>query len=181
MPDDSTPTTIPDLKIEVWAIGRPQPYPMNARIITDVAIDKVAASIDRFGWQQPIVVDDQGVVVVGHTRLLAAKKLKLKQVPVHVMRGVPQTRIDEYRLADNRTAQETLWDLDILAKEMRLLTERGVDLGATGFDEPERERYLANEATADSVAALANAERSRTGASGATITCPRCRKSWVRP
>ena len=73
-----------DLQVCVWPIDRVIPYARNARKIPQKAIDKVAASIKEFGWRQPIVVDPDGVVVVGHTRLLAARKLSLADVPVHV-------------------------------------------------------------------------------------------------
>jgi hypothetical protein len=73
-----------DLKVCWWPIDKPIPYARNSRKIPERAIDKVAASIKEFGWRQAIVVDKDGVIICGHTRLLAAKKLGLKQVPVHV-------------------------------------------------------------------------------------------------
>jgi ParB-like chromosome segregation protein Spo0J len=72
------------MKIELWPIDKPIPYARNARKIPQSAIDKVAASIKEFGWRQPIVVDVNRVIVVGHVRLLAAKQLGEKKVPVHV-------------------------------------------------------------------------------------------------
>ena len=72
------------MEIEFWPIDRPVPYAKNPRKIPQSAIDKVAASIKEFGWRQSIVVDAEGVIVVGHTRLLAARKLGLLEVPVHV-------------------------------------------------------------------------------------------------
>jgi ParB-like chromosome segregation protein Spo0J len=69
---------------EYWPIDKPVPYARNARKISQKAIDKVAASLAEFGWRQAIVVDDEGVIVCGHTRLLAAKKLGMAEVPVHV-------------------------------------------------------------------------------------------------
>jgi Gamma-butyrobetaine hydroxylase-like, N-terminal/ParB-like nuclease domain len=73
-----------DLQVCWWDIDKVIPYARNSRKIPQRAIDKVAASIQEFGWRQPIVVDKDFVVICGHTRLLAAKKLGLKQVPVHV-------------------------------------------------------------------------------------------------
>ena len=67
------------MKIEQWSIDRPQHYERNARKISDLAIEKVARSIKEFGWKQPIVVDAKGVVIVGHTRLLAAKSLEFRR------------------------------------------------------------------------------------------------------
>jgi hypothetical protein len=73
-----------DLKVCWWPTDKPLAYSRNSRKIPERAIDKVAASIKEFGWRQAIVVDKDGVIICGHTRLLAAKKLGLKQVPVHV-------------------------------------------------------------------------------------------------
>jgi len=72
------------MEIELWSTDRPVPYSKNPRKIPQSAIDKVAASIKEFGWRQSIVVNAEGVIVVGHTRLLAARKLGLLEVPVHV-------------------------------------------------------------------------------------------------
>ena len=73
-----------ELAVESWPIDRPIPYPNNPRVVPQSAIDKVAVSITQFGFRQPIVVDEQAFVIVGHTRLLAAKQLALAEVPVHV-------------------------------------------------------------------------------------------------
>jgi ParB-like chromosome segregation protein Spo0J len=95
------------MKIEIWPINRPIPYARNARIIPQAAIDKVAGSISEFGFRQPIVIDKDGIIVAGHTRLLAAQKLGLKEVPVHVASELTPIQIKAYRLADNRVNQES--------------------------------------------------------------------------
>ena len=81
------------MKIEIWPIEKPIPYARNARKISDAAVAKVAASIKEFGFRQPIVVDTEGVIVAGHTRLLAARKLGLTEVPVHVATGLTPAQI----------------------------------------------------------------------------------------
>ena len=73
-----------DLRVTNWPINRPIPYSRNARKVPPKAIDKVAASLQEFGFRQPIVVDAAGVIIVGHTRLLAAKQLGWREAPVHV-------------------------------------------------------------------------------------------------
>lgn len=113
------------------------PYARNARVISDVAIDKVAASIKEFGWRQPIVVDDQNVIIAGHTRLLAAKKLGLKVVPVHVAVGLTPAQVKAYRLADNRTHDESRWDEQMLSIELAELSDFDIGLDLTGFDTDE--------------------------------------------
>lgn len=132
------------MNIEMWPIDRPTPYDKNPRKITDKAVDKVAEAIKQFGFRQPIVVDKAGVIVVGHTRLRAAKKLGFKEVPVHTADLTPE-QAKAYRLADNRVGEETSWLDDQLAQELLALQELGVDLSITGFDERELLTYLSND------------------------------------
>jgi len=129
------PTT--RLAVTWWPIGRLHPYERNPRSVSDEAVRKVADSIAEFGWRQPIVVDEQGEVVVGHTRLLAARRLGEAKVPVHVARGLTPEQIRAYRLADNRTNEETTWDKGLLAQELAELEAAGVDLELTAFDADE--------------------------------------------
>ena len=120
--------------IEQWPIDRPIPYARNARKISDKAVDKIAASIKEFGWQQPIVVDRDGVIIAGHTRLQAARKLQLTAVPVHVAKDLTDGQVKAYRLMDNRSHQETDWDLGLLAPELADLQAMSADLALTGFE-----------------------------------------------
>lgn len=99
-------------------IGQVQPYYRNPRRIPQEAIDAVAESIHLYGYQQPIVVDQQMVVVVGHTRLLALKKLGFTEVPVLVT-DLPEDKVREYRLIDNKTSEMTSWDTHALVLELR--------------------------------------------------------------
>src|SRR5713226_9947187 len=91
------------MRVEMWDVSKIKPYPNNPRI-NDAAVDAVAASIREFGFRQPIVVDEQGVIVVGHTRYLAAIKLGMTEVPVHVAVGLSPAQARAYRIADNQTA-----------------------------------------------------------------------------
>src|SRR5947208_17031303 len=100
--------------VVMWNIERVIPYIRNSRKIPERAIDKVAASIKEFGWRVPIVVDRDGVVICGHTRLLAAKKLGLQHVPVHVADNLTAAQVKAYRLMDNRSHEDTDWDLELL-------------------------------------------------------------------
>src|SRR5437764_15328718 len=102
------------MKIEIWPTDKPIPYARNARKIPQSAIDKVAGSIAEFGFRQPIVVDNAGIIVAGHTRLLAAQKLGLSEVPVHVASELTPIQIKAYRLADNRVNQESSFDDTLL-------------------------------------------------------------------
>lgn len=89
------------MKVENWDIEKVKPYDKNPRK-NDDAVEATANSIKEFGWQQPIVVDNDGVIIVGHTRLKAAKKLKLNTVPVTVASDLSEDQVKAYRLADNK-------------------------------------------------------------------------------
>src|ERR1700726_3533378 len=110
--------------------------------INDAAIDAVAASIKEFGFRQPIVVDEQGVIIVGHTRYFAALKLGMTEVPVHVAVGLTPAQARAYRIADNQTATLSSWDEDKLPLELMGLQEMGFDLAMTGFSCDELLRLL---------------------------------------
>lgn len=99
-----------------------RPYPNNPRNITDEAVSAVKESLERFGWQQPIVVDKDGVIVVGHTRYRAATELGMERVPVVVMEGSAEA-VNAYRIADNRTSEFAQWDDSKLAVELREFDE----------------------------------------------------------
>jgi ParB-like chromosome segregation protein Spo0J len=94
------------LTVVWWPIGRPKPYARNARKWTKSAIEKVAASIKEFGWVQPIVCDNEDVIVIGHLRLAAAHFLELTEVPVHVASNLSPAQIKALRIADNRTTRK---------------------------------------------------------------------------
>ena len=91
------------------------PYPGNPRL-NDAGVEAVARSIQKFGFRQPIVVDEHGVIVVGHTRHKAALRLGLETAPVHVAAGLTEAQLRAYRIADNQTATLSDWDNDKLAR-----------------------------------------------------------------
>jgi len=132
------------LTVEWWEVERPVPYTRNARICPAQAVEKVAASIRQFGFRQPIVVDASGVVIAGHTRLAAAKQLGLAKVPVHIAGDLSPAQAKAYRLADNRTAEETSWDLELLPLELEGLIELEYDLAPLGFEKDELAELLSN-------------------------------------
>ncbi|MEZ6152368.1 MAG: ParB N-terminal domain-containing protein [Pirellulaceae bacterium] len=132
------------MKIEFWPITKPRPYPGNPRI-NDGAVDAVAISLREFGFRQPIVVDTDGVVVCGHTRLKAAQKLGLDKVPVHIATDLTDDQIRAYRIADNQTATIAEWNMDLLPIELSELKAANYDLGMLGFDAEELARILGGE------------------------------------
>ena len=154
------------MQIENWPITRPKPYPKNARKWSNQAIEKVAASIREYGWRQPVVVDANDVIVIGHLRCAAGRFLGLTEVPVHVARDLTPAQIRGLRLADNRTNQEASWDDELLGPELVELSELGFDLGLTGFNESELDVFLRDpldEARADEVPPLPDVAATRPG------------------
>jgi DNA modification methylase len=127
--------------VEYIDVERVIPYEKNPRI-NDAAVDAVAASIQEFGWNVPIVCDEQLVIIAGHTRLKAALKLGLKKVPVYIARDLTPAQAKAYRIADNQTATLSRWDEDLLPLELAGLQELGFDLSLTGFSGDELLRLL---------------------------------------
>ncbi len=122
------------MKIIQVSLDKIIPYARNPRVNTQSAVDKVKSSIHEFGWQQPIVVDKEYIIIAGHTRYLAAKQLGLTEVPVHVAEHLTPAQIQAYRITDNRSAQESKWDDELLKIELFDLKSMDYDLGLTGFD-----------------------------------------------
>lgn len=129
------------MKIKQVAINEVIPYARNPRKNTD-AITKVAASLKEYGWQQPIVVDKEMVVIAGHTRLEAARKLGMENVPVQIADNLTDAQVKAYRIADNRVSQEAEWDIDLLKIELGDLDDLDFDLLLTGFDDDELNAML---------------------------------------
>ena len=110
-----------------------KPSPRNPRITPDSAIDTVAESIKRFGFRQPIVVDEDNFIIIGHVRHQASLRLDLPEVPVHVAIGLSEAEVDALRLVDNRTAELTDWDEALLNQELAVLAARSDGNDMTGI------------------------------------------------
>lgn len=130
------------MKVEMRPTESVKPYEKNPRH-NESAVDAVSESIRLYGFRQPIVVDMDGVIVVGHTRWKAAAKLGLKEVPVHVAEDLTPEKARAYRIADNQTATLASWDVDLLVGELDALKGLGVDLGGLGFPEQELANLMA--------------------------------------
>ena len=131
------------MEVKLENIDRIKPYEGNPRQ-NDRAVDAVAASLGEFGFRQPIVVDEAGVIIVGHTRWKAAKKLGLANVPVHVAKDLSAQQAKAYRLADNQTASIAAWDTDLLSIELKDLQVADFDLDLLGFNEGDLSVLLDN-------------------------------------
>ncbi|MDD3587867.1 MAG: ParB N-terminal domain-containing protein [Thermoguttaceae bacterium] len=117
------------------------PYHNNPRNI-EKAIDPVAASIKEYGFLQPIVVDADMVIIVGHVRYHAAKKLGLAKVPVLVASNLTPDQVKAYRIADNKAGEIAEWDFDLLPVELSELQGIGIDMTEFGFSEKELTKLL---------------------------------------
>lgn len=124
------------MKVIEVPIEQIKPYENNPRI-NDDAVHETANSIKEFGWQQPIVVDKDNVIIVGHTRLKAAKELKLKKVPVVIADTLSEQQVKAYRLADNKTGELADWDMELLDIELDDIVD--LDMSDFGFDDIEED------------------------------------------
>ena len=118
------------------------PYDKNPRNNAG-AVESTANSIKEFGWQQPIVVDKDNIIIVGHTRLKAAEKLNLDTVPVVVADNLSDEQVKAYRLADNKTGELADWDMALLSEELEGIAE--LDMGDFGFELAEDEEEVVDD------------------------------------
>lgn len=130
-------------KVELWEVERLVPFEKNAKIHTDEQVDTLVGLIKRYGFTQPIVVDADGVIIAGHGRRLAARKMGLKKVPVIVRSDLTKAEADALRLADNQAAS-TQYDTELVQEELARLNDLDVDLSALGYDEKELEFLTAD-------------------------------------
>jgi DNA modification methylase len=125
-----------------WAIDNLLPYARNARTHSPEQVAQIAASIVEFGWTSPILAGSDGIIIAGHARLLAARKLGMTEVPVIVLDGLSEIQRRALVLADNRLALNAGWDEAMLRVELESLKEDGFDLDLVGFTDEEVEELL---------------------------------------
>jgi len=129
------------MNIELRNINEVKPYEKNPRI-NEGAVEAVAKSIKEFGFRQPLVIGADGVIICGHTRLKAAKKMGLEKVPVHVATDLSPEQIKAFRIADNKTGEIAEWDYELLPIELSELQGMDFDLSLLGFDTSELEQLM---------------------------------------
>jgi hypothetical protein len=142
--DEASSIVLPG-KLEHWPIERLRPYEKNPRTHSLEQITKIAASLLEFGWTNPILVDGKAGIIAGHGRLLAARELGMKTVPVIVIPYLTETQKRALVLADNRLALDAGWDEELLAEELRALEGLDFNLELTGFDLDELQDLLDGE------------------------------------
>ena len=131
-----------DLSIKYKSVDDLIPYVNNSRTHSDEQVTQVAASIKEFGFTNPILIDENNGIIAGHGRLMAAKKLKLEQVPTITLVGLTEAQRKAYIIADNQLALNSGWDLDMLRVEFEQLAELDFDLSLIGFDDNVVEKLL---------------------------------------
>ena len=177
----------PSMKVEAWPLDRIKPYAGNPRKISETAVDKVAASLKKYGWRQPIVVCAAGEIVAGHTRKRAAELILERgesipnwpdpaKAPVHPS-GMDETEARAYRLADNRAGEEASWDLRLLEFEFELLAEVEFDFEDTLFDAAELIDLGVVEATFEPGA---ETDQGALDQLNPNLKCPACGHEWTQ-
>ena len=135
----STKDPMTNLQVVTWPVEKLIPYARNARTHSDEQVAQIAASIAEFGWTNPILAGADGIVIAGHARLLAARKLRMTEVPVIVLDHLTESQRRALVLADNRLALNAGWDEEMLRVEMAALEEDGFNLEMVGFTDEEIE------------------------------------------
>ena len=133
-------TFMPEIsQIEHWELSRIQPYDNNAKLHPQEHVDQIAASIEEFDFLDPVAVDENGVLLEGHGRLLAAKAQGMASIPVIQVTGLSETQKVAYRLAHNKLTMNTEFDSEALKLDFDILNDLDFDLNLTGFDAAEVE------------------------------------------
>jgi DNA modification methylase len=133
---------MPNLQVVTWPVEKLIPFARNARTHSVEQVAQIAASITEFGWTSPILTGSDGVIIAGHARLLAARKLGMTEVPVIVLDHLSETQRRALVLADNRLALNAGWDEEMLKVELESLQEDGFNLDIVGFTDEEIEALL---------------------------------------
>ena len=136
-------------RIEHWPLARLQPYAKNAKMHGPEQVARIAASMAEFGWTVPCLVGEDGELIAGHGRILAATQLGLSAAPVIVLGHLSEAQRRAYRLADNKLTELGTWDEALLSAELQDLLAEDYDLSLIGFDDGELDALLSGEADAD--------------------------------
>lgn len=171
------------LRVEEWPIARLRDYERNPRK-NDGAIDRMVTAIKEFGFRIPVVAKSDGLVVDGHLRLKAARKLNMETVPVALADDLTDAQIKAFRIAVNKSAEWAEWDDALLKIELDDLKAMQFDVGLTGFDEAELAAIFADKTDGltdpDDAPEAPDVPVTRTGdvwLLGATVRCPKCGKT----
>lgn len=135
----------PQMELGTWAIERLIPYAQKARSHSGVQIAQIAASIKQFGFNNPVLVGQEGDIIAGHGRVLAARQLSLTQVPVIILRHLTENQKRAFRLADNQLALNASWNFEMLRLGLEALAQEAFNLDLLGFSDEQLKEVLAHE------------------------------------
>lgn len=130
------------LEIKYRKTNELKPYGKNARTHSEAQIKQIIASIEEYGFTNPILIDENDIIIAGHGRVIASKKMGLEEVPTITLRGLTDTQKRAYVIADNKMALNAGWDEKMLLEELKDILDDGFDLKLTGFDGDELEQLL---------------------------------------
>lgn len=130
-------------RIETWPLAKLQPYAANPKAHDDDQVAKLAASMAEFGWTVPCLVAEDGELIAGHGRVLAATRLGLTEAPVIVLGHLSEAQRRAYRIADNKLTELGSWDQALLSGELQSLLADDFDLSLVGFSDGELDKLLA--------------------------------------
>lgn len=168
---------------KLWEVSKLMPYAQNARTHSDAQVDEIVNSIRTFGWTVPVLVDELGLIIAGHGRVMAAAKMKITHVPVVVARGWSADMKRAYTIADNKIALNAGWDLTILRAEMVHLEGVGIEpslLGFTALEMVDLKKAPTSERDPEATPEPPKNPVSKRGdiwLLGAAVKCPECHKS----
>ena len=171
----------PAANVELRAVSSLVPYARNSRTHSAEQVDQIVASMREWGWTNPVLVYEAGMIIAGHGRILAAQKLGILEAPVMTARGWSENQKRAYVLADNKLALNAGWDMAALAVELGDLSGAGFDLGLIGFSSDELNKMAGgNSGLTDPDAvpeppARAVSVLGDVWLLGATVTCPHCK------
>ena len=133
-----------EIELKYQNITNITPYARNSRTHSDEQVAQVAASIQEFGWTNPILIDETSTIIAGHGRLMAAQRLGLEQVPTIMLQNLTEAQKKAYVIADNKLALNAGWDEEMLAVEIEELLDQGYDTDLLGFEADEIDSLLAD-------------------------------------
>ena len=128
-------------EIKRWPLANLTPYTRNTRLHSDEQIGQIVASIRQWGWTNPILVDEDGSIIAGHARVMAAERLAIADVPVMVARGWTDAQKNAYTIADNKLTENGRWDVSLLRLEVADLSGLGFDMSLLGFSAAELKAF----------------------------------------
>jgi hypothetical protein len=134
-----------DLKVRVVNIDALLPYANNARVHSTEQINQIAMSISEFGFNVPCLVDKNNILIAGHGRVLAAKSLGIEEVPVIYIEHLNEDQIRAFRIADNKIAENSSWNIETLEFELGALREANFDISITGFGDDDLELTISDD------------------------------------